>query len=481
MKLRAVFTLLVIVLAAVGGGWWWQAGTQQAVIARGLPAGPDLSAATPALGGAVAAANGSARGRLTARRGLVTLSRLYHANGYFAEALACYDLLEQLEPAEPRWLHLRASILAGYGELEPAIKLWQRVTQLAPDYVAARLRLGDALLKSNQAVPATAEYERVLQLRPDDSYALLGLARIDLEAQQWARAKERLETIVRQTNFNLGYDLIVSLYERLGLRDQAAAIRGAAKASGAYRDFPDPWLNDLMDECYDPYRLGLTAGVAAQAGDPAAAIRLLQRAIRLAPEDVSSHFQLGGIAEMQKDLKLAREQFELCTQLSPTFPDGWAHLSDLQARSGEPAAAAQTLKEGLARCPDSPGLHLMRARKLRDDRQMGGAVNEYQISIRLRPNEPDAYVELGNLFIELGQDDQGIRQMQLALEADPGDPTALGLMAFRAISTGHEGEARRWLNRVALQPRVPRDQSSVLYQAYQQAFNRPFTADRPAD
>jgi tetratricopeptide (TPR) repeat protein len=481
MKVRFLLALLLVILAAAGGWWWWHAGAQQAIVARGLPAVPDLSAAAPALASKVATANDRARGRLKARGGLVTLSRLYHGNGYFAEALGCYALLEQLEPAEPRWLHLHASILAGYGELELAIKLWQRVAQLAPEYVPARLRLGEAYLKSNQSGPAAAEYEHVLKLHPDDSYARLGLARIDLEAQQWARAKERLEAVVRQTNFALGYDLIVSLYERLGLRDAAAAIRGAAKASGAYRDFPDPWLNDLMDQCYDPYRLGLTAGVAAQGGDLAAATRLLQRAILLAPDDVSSHFQLGGLAEVQKDFKLAREQFELCTQLSPTFPDGWAHLSDLQVRSGDLAAAEKTLVEGLVRCPDSPGLHLMRARKLRDAKQAGPAISEYQTSIRLRPNEPEAYVELGNLYIELGQDDEGIRQMQLALEADPGDPAALGMMAFRTISTGRAADARRWLNRVALQPRVPREQVTVLFQAYQQAFGQPFTADRPAD
>lgn len=481
MKPRALLALPVIVLATAGGWWWWHAGTQQAMVASALPVIPDQGATAPALGGEIAHADTRARSRLTARRGLVELSRLYHSNGFFAEALTCYNILEKLEPSEPRWLHLHASILAGYGELDPAIKLWQRVTQLAPDYVAARLRLGDAFLKANQAAQAAVEYESVLKLRPDDSYAQLGLARIDLEAKQWARAKERLEAIVRQTNFSLGYDLIVSLYERLGLRDEAAVIRGSAKASGAYRDFPDLWLNELMDVCYDPFRLGLTAGVAAQGGDTAAAIRLLQRAIRLAPDDVSSHFQLGGIAEMQKDAKTAREQFELCTQISPAFPDGWAHLSDLQARNGEPAAAERTLTEGLAHCPDSPGLHLMRARKLREAGQAGAAVNEYQTSIRLRPNEPDAYVELGKLFIDLGQENEGIRQMQLALEADPGDPTALGMMVFHTISTGHETEARHWLNRLTLQPRTPRELTSVLFQAYQQAFGHPFKADRPTD
>ncbi len=478
MKLRNVALLLALALVAGGGWWWWRAGVRQEIVAQSLPPAADLGTTTDALRAQVAKAKARSRSRFTAVGGLVELSRLYHANGFLAEALVCYSGLEKLEPANARWPHLHASIIAGYGELEPAIKLWQQAVRLAPDYLPARLRLADCLLKSNQRDLAAAEYESVLKQRPDDSYSLLGLARIDLEAQRWDKARERLETVVRQTSFNLGYDLIVSLYERLGLRDEAAAIRGSAKASGAYRDFPDPWLNDLMDECFDPYRLGLTAGVAAQGGDPATAIRLLQRAIRLAPDDVSSHFQLGGLAEMQKDLKQARAQYELCTQISPTFSDGWAHLSDLQARNGESVAAERTLTAGLAQCPDSPGLHLMRARNLRNAGQAGAAIAEFETSIRLRPNEPEAYVELGNLYVELGREDAGVRQIQLAIEADPGDPAALGILAFHAISTGRETEARLWLNRVVRQPRVPREQLTVLLQAYQQAFGHPLTPDR---
>ncbi|HVT73719.1 MAG TPA: tetratricopeptide repeat protein [Lacunisphaera sp.] len=480
MKLRLTLIVLVAIAGAGAGWWWWHGAAQQAVVAQALPPAPDLSAASPALRDAIAHAEARARSRLTTVSGLVELSRLYHANGYFDAALACYAGLERLEPQEPRWLHLRASILAGYGELEPAIKLWQRVKQLAPDYLPARLRLADALLKSNEQGAATTEYNAVLRAKPEEPYALLGLARIDLEAQRWDDARTKLENVVRLTHFNLGYDLIVTLYERLGRRDEAASIRGSAKASGAYRDFPDPWLNNLMEDCYDPYRLGMTAGVAAQGGDTAGAKRLLQRAIQLAPDDVSSHFQLGGLAVATKDLQLAREQFELCTRLNPAFSDGWAQLSELQANGGDKAGAAQTLADGLAHCPDSPGLHLMRARNLRDAGQTGEAIEEFKASIRLRPNEPEAYVELGNVYINLGQDELGISLMRLALEADPGDPTALGAMAFSAIATGREAEARRWLTRVANQPRVPREQAAVLLRAYQQAFGRTFTA-RPSE
>lgn len=469
-----------VLLATAAGAWWWQlAGDRLAVVMACLPATPDLTAAPQELRTRTVAAESRARSRATAAKGLAELGRLYHANGFLAEAMRCYAGLEQLAPGEPRWPHLHASILAGYGETEPALKLWRRVVELAPDYLPARLRLGDGLLKTNHPDEAAATYAEVLKRNPADSYALLGLARIDLEARRWDQARERLEKVVAQTNYELGYDLIVSLYERTGQPDRARAIRGSAKASGAYRDPPDPWLDELMDICFDPYRLALTAGIAARFGQPAVAVRLLERAVGLAPDDVSCRFQLGGLAVAQRNFPVAREQFERCTTLAPDFSDGWGQLSALQLQMGESAAAARTLAAGLARCPGSPGLHLMQARNQRDAGRIGEAIGEYQESIRLRPNEPEAYTELGNLYINLGRTPEGVEQMRRALEADPGDPTALGVLTFYSISTGDEAEARRWFARLRLQPRVPPPQTASLAEAYRQAFGRPFVPDRP--
>lgn len=481
MKTKGKLILLAgLALAASGGGWWWwQAGNRLGLTAAALPATPDLSASPEVLQARIATAEIRARQRFSTLRGLADLSRLYHANGFLDEAMRCYAGLEQLAPAEPRWPHLHAHILAGYGEIEPALQLWRQVVKLAPAYGPARLRLGDGLLKANRPDEAAAVYAAVLKQSPTDSYALLGLARIDLEASRWDQARERLETVVRQSNYELGYDLIVSLYERIGRHDQATAIRGSAKASGAYRDPPDPWLDGLMDDCFDPYRLSLAAGVAARTGEPAAGIRLLERAMELNPGDVAYHFQLGGIYLALRDLPAARAQFDRCTVLAPDFADGWANLSALQAQAGEDVAAARTLQTGLSHCPESPGLHLMQARTLREAGQIAAAISEFQASIRLRPNEPDAYVELGNTYIGAGQEREGIAQLHQALEADPGDPAALGTLTFFAITTGDEAEARRWFARVSLQPRMPRPKVERLAEAFRQTFGHAWVPDPP--
>lgn len=469
---RLLLILTAATVLALAAIWWWQAGVVRSTVMAALPDSANLTGITDALRDRLTSAEANARSRFKARDGLRELSRLYHANGYLAEAEACYRALMQLDPREGRWPHLLATILAGYGDMAPALELWRQARQLAPDYLPIWLRSGDAYLKSNQAEEAAAAYTAALRLEADNPYALLGLARLDMEAGRLEQARQRLEQVVRKTNYVLGYDLIVSLYERLGQQQQAASIRAMAKASGAYRDPADPWLDSLIEDCLDPYRLSLAAGTVARNGDSASALRLLQRALSVAPNDVSVLFQLGTFLIQQGDYAGAIQHLRRCTELAPDFADGWANLSALQAMLGETAAAARTLEQGLRNCPNSPGLHLQYARDLQKAGRYAEAAQEFQTSIRLRPNEPDAYIELGYLFIRQGRNAEAVQQMERALQAEPGHPAALGVLAMNAIMSGDETEARRRLAAAREQPRMPREQMQSLINAYRDKFGR---------
>jgi tetratricopeptide (TPR) repeat protein len=460
----------IAVIGLAAGGWWWQrAAGVQAVVVPALPAVPDLAAATPQAREAIRNADGRARGRWTAEKGLGELSRVYHANGFLDAAVRCYEVLDQLEPREPKWLHRHAIILAGFGEIDPAMAMWRRVVALAPDYAPARLRLADSLLKTSRLDEAAAMYEEVLRRHPKNPYAQLGLARIDFEAQRWERARSRLESLVEQTNYELGYDLIVSLYERLGEQGRAAAIRGMMKASGAYRDPVDPWMDELLDVCYDAYRLSVAAGTMAREAAPKS-VQLLERAIALAPDKASNYYQLGTLAVQMGNTAMAREKFEQCTRVDPNFTDGWAQLSDLQLQLGQTTASNQTLAEGLRLNPNSPGLHLMRARRLQQAGDIDQAVHEYKRSAELRPNEADAFLELGSMLIGVGRAEEGIAQVQLGYKVEPANPLAISILAFNAVVQGDEPEARRWFEKVRAQPRVRPEQLQALFAAYEKQF-----------
>ena len=473
-KKALVFGLLAAVLGAGGAGAyaWHRAHQRAEVFAAAIPAVPDLSLWPEPMRRRVEAAE-----RKLAEQpleGLAELSRLYHANGFFADAAQCYTGLTRLQPREPRWFHLHATILAGYGDNAPALALWQRTVELAPDYVPARLRLGDVHLRQADFAAAAQVYREILAAHPNEPYAQLGLARCEYEAGRWEPARRLLEPLVTSTNFNLGYDLIVTVYERLGLEAQARAVRGRMRESGAYRDAADPWADALADDCYDVYRLSLASGTAHRYGDIPQAFRRIQQALELAPDQATLHFQLGGLHASQRAYSKARQCFELCTRLKPDFSDGWVQYSIMSETLGDRAAADQATLDGLRNCPNSPGLHLQYAQRLLRDKRPAEAIPEFEASIRLRPNEAPAYLGLASALISLGRREEGLAAVDGALVAEPGHPLAIGIRAFDAIETGDELGARRWLQRAQEQPRFDRQQLNQLMATYRERFGRAF-------
>lgn len=469
---RILFMVTGLAVVAAGGGWWWLAETRQSLVSAGVPPALAVESWPVEFRGRLLHARERAAGRWKSTAALGELSRLYHANGFLRQAMQCYAVLEKLEPAEPRWLHRHATLLAGFGETEAARACWGQVGTLAPDYLPAKLKLGDLLLKSNQADQATAVFSEVLQRAPDHPYALLGLARIELEAQRWEAARARLETVVAKTNYALGYDLIVTVYEHLGESACAQAIRGRTRASGAYREVADPWIDEMLADCFDVYRLSLEAGLASRSGDPVAARRWLERAVSLAPEDVAVRFQLAGVLVEQRDAAGARQHLERCTTTSPAFADAWAHWAALLQQTGDAAGAERVVAAGLRACPESPGLWVMRARHLRDGGRAAEAVAAFETAIRLRSNEADAYLELATTLFRLERVPAGLKRLEEALAAEPEHPPTLALLAYHAITGGDEAAAQAWMQRVQRQPRVAREQAERLRTAYRERFGR---------
>ena len=183
---------------------------------------------------------------------------------------------------------------------------------------------------------------------------------------------------------------------------------------------------------------------------------------------------LGIYATIEDGRLWARAQFERCTTIAPTFPDAWAHLAALAERAGDSRGAEQIVAAGLRNCPESPGLHLTRGRLFRDAGRANEAIEEYRASIRFRPDQADAHLELATTLFRLERVREGVTELQNALAAEPKHPMALALLALHAIGARDEPSARRWMGAVLDQPRVPREQLAQLLAAFREQFGREF-------
>ena len=466
MKKRSVITgglaviLIVIVAIVIGLGLFLKSRAVGNLIAENLPDMPDLSASTSKLIRRVESANNSILERKKPLEALRRLTRLYHTNGFLAEASQCYEILLVVDSNEARWKHLYASILASYGRLEEAIALWESMIADDSDYIVAYIRQGEAFFKMNEFEKAESVFKKALKIKSGNAYALQGLGRIEMARRNWAKAKDYLEVGVKSSEYRIGTDLLASVYQELGLNDKADYL-WREHGYGAYCEMDDPWMIDLLDDCYDPSQLSTAGGAAAFRGDTDLGMKLLEKAARLDDTDPMLFFQLGLLALEMDKLKVAEKYFLKSVELKPDLSDGWFHLMTLYRNVGDEDEALALLKTGFAYCPDSPSLLIEMGNYHASLGSTNRAVKMFERSIELRPNEALAYIQLALIYFQQDNMSEGIRQMEKALVAEPGHTLALTTLTLLAIQSGDKAMAEKYFRKVNLQPRIGEDRKML--------------------
>ena len=465
------FALLVIFITSGCSGDGVGKHANWAEIQEMLPVVPDLTHANPEFAEKVQAAAATAFSGDATADSVVALSRLYHANGYLQEAMACYEALLQLDPENPRWKHLLAFLLSTYGYADDAELLWKDVIETASDYIPAKIRLADVYLKSNRLDEAKALYEKVESQESQNPYAFLGLARVAISQERWSDARELLESASKYSGGKIGKDLLVTVYEQLGNMDLAQVIRGETKASGSFVDIPDAWLEDVMLECYDATQLMNIGGLAAFAGDQWKGIEWLKRADEVDPENPMVHFQLAMMYHQVHQTALALKHYEIAAQLKPDFSDAWLKQVEIEEGRGNQTRADEIFYAGLMKCPQSPAYNLqygMRLMKTGDRKQ---AQSYLAKAIELNPNEAAAYIQMSSNCFAMDRSEQGREYLEKALQVEPGNRLAMLTLCFYYIQSDNREGAQTWLEKIERHPRIDAGEKLNMKLKFQERFD----------
>jgi tetratricopeptide (TPR) repeat protein len=308
----------------------------------------------PAFARALQSARDRAHGGGHSADDIRALAHLYHANRLYDEARASYELLA----AEPGGLdaqdHYYLADIAQYqGDLDRAEAELRSVFRTAPDYLPARLALGNVLFKEGQAEDSKKEYTDVLASDADQPQAMFALAKIELLEGDDDAAVARLNALMSShPEMTSGAGLFAQILDRRGDKVRMAEMTLVSRQ----RPEPepaDPWLDALLADCYDKQSLGLKFEEYYTCGEIDRAVPLLGRFEELDPKSPIPnllrgvmqsriHDDAGAVREYREALDKGGDPEKICP-----------YIAQSMFALGQNSEAAELLARYYALKPDS--------------------------------------------------------------------------------------------------------------------------------
>jgi tetratricopeptide (TPR) repeat protein len=315
--------------------------------------------------------------------------------GQFADAAAAFERCTALEPSlAEAFMNLGLARLE-LGQYEDASKAFTRTAELKPALRGAHLFLGIARYRVNDFTGAVSALRREAEIDPANATVLMWLGAVQLADGKPAQAAADLDKAAQldPKNVDILYHqgrahMLISreIYERM------------------YRGDPNSWrVHEVLAEAY------------AQSDRWGDAVKELEEAIRLKPEEPGLHQQLGDIYWKQNRLDMAEAEFANELKVDPWNVAGIYKLGVISFERSKPEAAAKLLKDVLRYYPNSVEAHYQLGRALAQMGDDQGAVAQFSAVIA-QPKKADPDV-LKQSYYQLAHGYRKMRKMDEARAA----------------------------------------------------------------
>lgn len=302
--------------------------------------------------------------------------------------------------------HVEAGLAAKRaGDLDTAIREFQRVADLAPQMAAAHVNLGAVYYDKKDYANAVPALKRAIELNGDlpGAHEMLGIA---LLAQGYAsEAVTHLERV------------------------QSAALLGVA---------------------------------LLEAGRTREAVDKLETALEKRPGDPDLLYYLG-----QAHARLSRHAFDLLAHSHPDSERSHQVLGEAAAGSGNREAAEKHFRAALEKRPDLRGVHLALGELYLRSGDLDSATREFREEAARNPGSAVAAFQLGSVLLDRGDLQPALVELTRADNLESGMPETLLALGRGNAALGNSGAAENLFRRVLEQESTSSLAQAAHYQLAQ--------------
>ena len=356
------------------------------------------------------------------------LARLYQANRLYPEARSCFWLIGPAALTARDHYYL-ADIAQNENDLPAAQAELKAVLATEPRYVPARLALAEVLFKSGREEAAAAEYAAVIAIEAHQPQAELGLVRLALQRGDDQDAVSRLEELMAaHPESTAGAALLAQILERRGETERAAAMTQWSRQK--HEPAPiDPWMDEMLGDCYDLQRLSLAFEQLLNAGQMAEALPFLARIEELDPKSWTPQLLQGWSLERSGRHPEAVQAYQAALAKGGDPEKICPLLAAALVAAGQPGEAMRLLADYHAKLPDSVPLLLAYADVAV---RQGDEPRARQLLARVLQVEPYLYnpnMNLARILWAAGERAAAVECLQRVIKVFPVDVASRGLVA----------------------------------------------------
>lgn len=386
-----------------------------------------LDAYPPPMRRAVTPVYQAASSRPTDPAGVGALARVLHAWEQWDDAHAAYRRAQALRPAMFDWHYLDADVLLRQGRHAEAAEQLRLALGVSPDYLPARVKLAETLVKLAQFPESERLFEDLARNSAAEPLARFGLGQIAFVDGRHQEAISHLQrAIVLFPEWGEAHYTLARAYRAVGREEDAvraveARVRFGALAPG----LEDAIVAETLAMRKDA-RASLERGLKlAEAGDLRAAIAVHEDALREHSSLAQAHLNL----------------IQLYGRV-----ENWPKVE-------EHVQAATTLGFGIADANYNYGVALQAQKKI------ASAEAAYARAVAANPQHAKAHTALGVLLAERHEHSAALEKFRVAVASDPTYATARYHVGRALVALGRFGEAVAEFERIS----DSRDDEAPLY------------------
>jgi tetratricopeptide (TPR) repeat protein len=146
--------------------------------------------------------------------------------------------------------------------------------------------------------------------------------------------------------------------------------------------------------------------------------KALEEAVKLAPDSPEYNLGLGTVVSFSEDPSQALPYLTKYRALRPHDPAGALALGATYFRAKEYDTAATWLRQAVTDAKSAPDAYFYLGRIAREEGHTDEAIHDLKQSLALRPNQPNALAEIGQICVTTRNYDQAATYLDRAIELD---------------------------------------------------------------